>query len=101
MVYSPQDGMTSGGHFLSYSSLHLTELALSYDCSENEYGTLRSYSATNSVHPSLHRYIFRLLLALPHLHAIKSKHFGRTSDQNRCPETAAQSSTIDPSLHSL
>ncbi|KAI6138056.1 hypothetical protein BKA82DRAFT_4021780 [Pisolithus tinctorius] len=34
MVYTPQNGLTSGGHFLSYSTMHLTEIAINYDCSK-------------------------------------------------------------------
>lgn len=68
MVYTPQNGMTSGGHFVSYSTLHLTELALRYDSSkmpgkDAEYE--RDNLSTNATHPSLHRYITWMVIALP------------------------------------
>lgn len=66
MVYTPQNGLTSGGHFLSYSTLHLSELALRYDSSKmpnsnHERGKL----ATNAIHPSIHRYVTWMVIGLP------------------------------------
>ncbi|KAI5984120.1 hypothetical protein F5J12DRAFT_899406 [Pisolithus orientalis] len=67
MVYTPQNGLTSGGHFLSYSTMHLTEIAINYDCSKVPEGkqTMRGLAGTNAVHPAIHRIIVWMVLALP------------------------------------
>lgn len=62
--------MTSGGHFLSYASLHLTEVALAYDCGEHPEHTKKNplYMgdfATNAVHPSVIRQLAWMAIALP------------------------------------
>ncbi|KAI5999285.1 hypothetical protein EDD15DRAFT_2193947 [Pisolithus albus] len=66
MVYTPQSGLTSGGHFLSYSTMHLTEVSVAYDCSGCPgKAEERGLVATNAAHPSLYRYIIWMILALP------------------------------------
>ncbi|KAI6016262.1 hypothetical protein BKA83DRAFT_4497885 [Pisolithus microcarpus] len=66
MVYTPQSGLTSGGHFLSYSTMHLTEVSVGYDCSKHPGEDVeRELVATNAAHPSLYRYIIWMILALP------------------------------------
>jgi len=66
MVYTPQDGLTSGGHFLSYSTLHLTEFALRYDSSRMPNANYeRGQIATNAIHPSIGRYITWMVIGLP------------------------------------
>jgi hypothetical protein len=66
LVYTPVNGMVSGGHFLSYETLHLTEMACSYDESKNPKGELRKTWATNSAH-DVSRKVLRMMLALPDL----------------------------------
>lgn len=74
MVYTPQDGVTSGGHFLSYSTLHLTELSLGYDSSTTDDNrSLRGLMATNASHPALLRYVVWMVLALPNMASDKSR----------------------------
>ncbi|KAI6145420.1 hypothetical protein BKA82DRAFT_4016258 [Pisolithus tinctorius] len=68
MVFTPQDSLTSGGHFLSYSSFHLAQLAIQYDCSKCEDGETESGElSTNVVHPSIHHYITQMVLELPEM----------------------------------
>jgi hypothetical protein len=63
-VYTPVGGMTSGGHFLAYDTMHLTYLSRSYDMSKYP-GTdeRRSEHATNESQ-SIDRQILRMVLAL-------------------------------------
>ncbi|KAG6369562.1 hypothetical protein JVT61DRAFT_14270 [Boletus reticuloceps] len=80
MVYTPQNGMTSGGHFISYSTLHLTELSLRYDSSkmpgqDAEYE--REKVSTNATHPSVRRYITWMVIGLPVLAQDASRTFYR------------------------
>jgi hypothetical protein len=66
MVYTPVKGMTSGGHFLLYDTLHLTELTRAFDSSlhpEDKFE--RADLATNADHHSTGRQILRMALALP------------------------------------
>ncbi|KAG6369558.1 hypothetical protein JVT61DRAFT_14261 [Boletus reticuloceps] len=80
MVYTPQNGMTSGGHFISYSTLHLTELALRYDSSEvpgKDAKYERDALSTNATHPSVHRYITWMVIGLPVLAQDTSRTFYR------------------------
>lgn len=65
MVYTPTKGTTAGGHFYSYETMHLTDLALTYDHSKDRDGTIRSQFATNASHPSMPRLIARMMLAVP------------------------------------
>ncbi|KIM90473.1 hypothetical protein PILCRDRAFT_1764 [Piloderma croceum F 1598] len=46
-VYTPLKGMTSGGHLVSYNSLHLTENICAYDHSMDEENVKRGSYATN------------------------------------------------------
>ena len=62
MVYTPNKGMTSGGHFLTYDMMHLTELIRAYDKSK----IARGKGATNAVH-DINRQVIRMTLALPAL----------------------------------
>lgn len=59
IVYMPQNGLTSGGHFLCYSRIHLVEVTVWYDCgkipgwAEGDHASI----AANSEHPSIQHYI--------------------------------------------
>lgn len=54
----------SGGHFLHYDTLHLTEMALSFDYGVN--GTpSEHFEAFNAVHHGMMRKIYRMAIALP------------------------------------
>ena len=61
--------MTSGGHFLSYSSLHLIEVVIDYDCAEHPEHT-KSNSlymgdfAMNAAYPLMIRQLAWMALAL-------------------------------------
>jgi hypothetical protein len=72
LVYTPVKGMVSGGHFLSYETLHLTEMACAYDGSENADGVLRKTLATNSAH-DISRRVMSMMLALPDLVHTRSR----------------------------
>jgi hypothetical protein len=67
MVYTPVKGTTMGGHFYTYDTMHLTELAYSFDNSHAPDGTKRVDYATNADHPSSARFLARMTLALPFL----------------------------------
>ena len=74
MVYTPVKGMTSGGHFLLYDSLHLTELTRANDRStQPEEKFERAELATNADHHATGRQILRMALALPHQVYVKGK----------------------------
>jgi hypothetical protein len=69
MVYTPVGGMTSGGHFLSYDTMHLTYLARAFDDSpksgvQKGSSMLRRDYSTNECQ-SVDRQILRMILALP------------------------------------
>ncbi|KAI5982790.1 hypothetical protein F5J12DRAFT_900032 [Pisolithus orientalis] len=67
MVYTLQNGLMSGGHFLSYSTNHLMEITINYDCSKVPEGerTMHGLAGTNAVHPAIHHIIIWMVLALP------------------------------------
>ncbi|KAF8548953.1 hypothetical protein OG21DRAFT_1526145 [Imleria badia] len=74
--YTPQDGMTSGGHFLSYLTLHWMELSMAYDSTTfPRTDEACGGGATNATHPSVPRYIAWMVLALPTLAHDKSRTF--------------------------
>lgn len=52
---------------MSYSTMHLTQLALEYDCGAHpdEDGDDRANYATNANHPSIGRYVTWMVLGLP------------------------------------
>jgi hypothetical protein len=72
-VYTPVKGLTSGGHFLTYDSLHLTELTRGYENSENSKKKRRLDYTTNASSPSLNRWLFRMALAMPLLASERGK----------------------------
>jgi hypothetical protein len=65
-VYTPVKTIATGGHFFTYDTLHLTEIARAYDNSFLNQ-QLRKEVATNNEHPAVPRQITRMLLALPRL----------------------------------
>jgi len=69
-VYSPTKGMTSGGHFILYDSLHLTEMIRAYDATPDAEGIKRHNYATNDSH-SIDRQLIRMMLAMPDLVRIR------------------------------
>lgn len=58
--------MTSGGHMISYDTLHLMENIRAYGDSEDSDGVLRGNYATNESH-AVDRQLIRMMLALPDL----------------------------------
>lgn len=54
-VYTPTQGICSGGHFLCYDTLHLTAFSRKFD---REHGQ----ESTNSHHPSIYRTLCRMLI---------------------------------------
>lgn len=68
-VYTPIKSIATGGHFFTYDSLHLTEMARSFDYGrrgDTAQGLRKGY-ATNNEHDAVPRQISRMLLALPHV----------------------------------
>jgi len=68
MVYTPVGGMTSGGHFLMYDTMHLTYLSRMYDASplpgqNGQKPTMQYDYATNEAQ-SIYRQVLRMVLAL-------------------------------------
>lgn len=59
-VYTPVDGVTFGGHLLTYDTLHLMEVSRRFD---------KTYSmdVTNASHPSVYVLLIRMLCFLPSL----------------------------------
>jgi hypothetical protein len=56
-VYTPVKTLASGGHFLTYDTLHLTRLSRNFDHKMGRY-------ATNAEHPGIIRTLCRMVLAL-------------------------------------
>jgi hypothetical protein len=54
----------SGGHFLTYETMHLTEMALTLDFG---LGKEDIQHATNALHPGTLRKVYRMAIALPTL----------------------------------
>ncbi|KAI9452333.1 hypothetical protein HD554DRAFT_2043720 [Boletus coccyginus] len=79
LALTVQNCLASGGHFLSYSTMHLTELANAFDCSVGEDGIIRGLVSTNAVHPSLNRYVTWMVLGLPVLAQDPKRIFYRRS----------------------
>jgi hypothetical protein len=71
MVYTPVKGMTSGGHFLTYDTMHMTEMIREYDSSKPS----RGKKASNAVH-DINRQVIRMTLALPALVWTRSEQNG-------------------------
>ena len=65
-VYTPTEGVTSGGHMLMYKTLHLTWLSRAYDFSKDKDDVQRQDYATNESNAVDHQ-LLRMMLALPHL----------------------------------
>lgn len=66
-VFTPVNSIVSGGHLFTYETLHLTELARSFDLVFN-------HVATNADHTSAHRTLCRLAMALKYLYEERSEH---------------------------
>lgn len=64
MVYTPQPTIMSGGHFLSYDTMHLTEFWLCFDLGRDVKWRSRAH-ASNSSHPGMLRKVYRMVMALP------------------------------------
>ncbi|KAI6117769.1 hypothetical protein EV401DRAFT_2072319 [Pisolithus croceorrhizus] len=64
MVYTPVPTVMSGGHFLTYETMHLTEMALTLDFG---LGKEDIQHATNALHPGTLRKVYRMVIALPTL----------------------------------
>ncbi|KII90905.1 hypothetical protein PLICRDRAFT_28797 [Plicaturopsis crispa FD-325 SS-3] len=58
LVLTVTPSVTLGGHFYTYESMHLTEMARAFDHSASQ-------SSTNTEHPAAERAIARMALALP------------------------------------
>jgi hypothetical protein len=63
-VYTPVKSIASGGHFLTYNTMHLTDIARVYDSSIYEHRPRHTF-ATNNVHDAVPRQLTRMMLALP------------------------------------
>ncbi|KAI6115492.1 hypothetical protein EDD16DRAFT_1708643 [Pisolithus croceorrhizus] len=63
MVYTPVPTVMSG-HFLTYETMHLTEMALTLDFG---LGKEDIQHATNALHPGTLRKVYRMAIALPKL----------------------------------
>ncbi|KAF8435844.1 hypothetical protein L210DRAFT_3648501 [Boletus edulis BED1] len=81
VVYTPQNGLTSGGHFLCYSTMHLTQLVQWYDCGKipGQAEGQRDTISTNADHPSIKRYLTWMVLGLPVLAQQATRTFYRRS----------------------
>lgn len=64
MVYTPVPTVMSGGHFLAYDTMHLTEFALVFDLGLDQ-NRVRRVEATNALHPGVLRSVYRMAIALP------------------------------------
>ncbi|KAG9311146.1 hypothetical protein JVU11DRAFT_8209 [Chiua virens] len=79
IVYTPQNGLMTGGHFLSYSTMHMTQLAMEYESSAvpSHPKSERAQYTTNATHPSIYRYVTWMILGLPTLAQDTSRTFYR------------------------
>lgn len=75
-VYTPVNAIGSGVHFLTYETLHLTEIARWFD-------HWYHYISTNADHSSVHRTLCRMAMAL--IYAYK--------DRSKCPKMPFPSNT--------
>lgn len=66
MVYTPIPTVMSGGHFLAYDTMHLTEFALVFDLGLDRKGEGRA-EGSNSNHPGILHKVYRMAMALPHI----------------------------------
>jgi hypothetical protein len=73
IVYTPTKGMSTGGHFVLYDSLHLTEMIRTYDATSDADGVARQEYATNKSH-NIDRQLIRMMLAMPDLVRIRRKY---------------------------
>lgn len=64
MVYTPMPTVMSGGHFLCYDTMHLTEFSLTFDLGLDQKGEQR-LQGSNALHPGVLRKVYRMALALP------------------------------------
>ncbi|KAI6001233.1 hypothetical protein EDD15DRAFT_2230494 [Pisolithus albus] len=64
MVYTPVPTVMSGGHFLTYETMHLTEMALTLD---SELGNEDMQHATDALYPGTLRKVYHMAIALPTL----------------------------------
>lgn len=65
MVYTPVPSIMSGGHFLTYDTMHLSEMAVSFDLGLDSHEP--RHHVTNAVHPGMLRKVYRMAIALPHI----------------------------------
>ncbi|KIK80752.1 hypothetical protein PAXRUDRAFT_157858 [Paxillus rubicundulus Ve08.2h10] len=72
MVYTPVHSIMSGGHFLCYDSMHITEMSLSFNFGLDNNNETRHH-ASNSIHPGMLRKVYCMAIALPHLVHSRSK----------------------------
>jgi len=63
-AYTPVKTIASGGHFLTYETMHLTQWARFMD-------HMFATSATNADHPAIDRTIYRMVLALRRIRGCK------------------------------
>ena len=68
MVYTLENSITIGGHFLSFNSLHLTEWT-------RLQSHLTERSATNALHPGVQRTLARIMLWVAHTQPSNSKEY--------------------------
>lgn len=64
MVFTPVPSVMSGGHFLCYDTMHLTEFALVFDLGLDQ-KKKRRIEASNALHPGTLRVVYRMAIALP------------------------------------
>ncbi|KAI6139410.1 hypothetical protein BKA82DRAFT_4020172 [Pisolithus tinctorius] len=74
MVFTPQNSLTSRGHFLSYATMHLTEIATNYDCSK-----------VPEYFPPLETFYCRPLLAMISLVESKKRKYKLAKDADHMP----------------
>jgi hypothetical protein len=65
-VYTPNKGMTSGGHLIMYDTLHLMEQICAYNTSVNRNNICRGSYTTNETH-TVYCQLICMMLAMPDL----------------------------------
>lgn len=73
MVYTPEEAVTTGGHLLTFDTLHLTELSRHLDHVDE--------GITNQDHDSTFPTLVRMMLAYPHLKTRSAFDVGPPSKQ--------------------
>jgi hypothetical protein len=72
-VYTPNKGMTSGGHLIMYDTLHIMEQIRAYDASVDKNNIRRGSYSTNETH-TVDRQLIRMMLAMPDLVRTRGMH---------------------------